>query len=74
MGVHVGIQELTVLSHIKQHGSITALQAVELGIYRLSARVYNLRKLGHEIVTHTLEIPNRYGTTSKFARYTLRNV
>ena len=70
----MGAQEITVLTHIKQHGSITALQAIELGIYRLSARVYELRKMGHEIVTHTLEMPNRYGTTSKFARYTLRNV
>ena len=43
-------QELQILSHMKQHGSITGLQALkQFGCYRLAARVYDLRHKGHEI-------------------------
>lgn len=68
-------QNKAVLSHLQQHGFITQDIAVEcLGIRRLGARIYELRAEGHEIATHIITVPNRYGTTSKIARYILRSV
>ena len=44
-------QNEQVLDYIKSTGSITAMEAFkELGITRLSARVYDLRKAGVNIV------------------------
>ena len=47
-----GNQYLTVLSHLKKHGSIEPLDSLKLyGIYRLSARILDLRSQGHRIET-----------------------
>ena len=45
-------QSVQVLNHMKQHGSITSLQALKLyGCFRLAARVYDLRCKGHNVQT-----------------------
>jgi len=45
-------QSVQVLNHMKQHGSITSLQALKLyGCFRLAARVYELRGKGHNVQT-----------------------
>ena len=40
-----------VLEHLKAHGSITPMDALGFGCYRLAARVFDLRKDGHNIIT-----------------------
>jgi hypothetical protein len=63
-----GSQCHTVLTYLKRHGSITAMQAMtEFRCYRLAARIKDLRDMGYEIETHTEEHAN--GT---HARYELR--
>jgi len=59
-------QTQAVLERLK-HGNLTQLQAyAEIGSTRLAARVEELRKQGHTIVTHTI---NRNGKS--FAEYQL---
>ena len=51
---------------IKQHGSITPLQALrKLGIYRLSARVHDLRASGMKIKTALVKSSNG----KRYAKY-----
>lgn len=45
-------QELRVLKHLQEYGSITSWEAIEeYGATRLSAIIYNLRKKGFKIKT-----------------------
>ena len=65
-------QEQMVLEYLKEHGSITSLQAVyDLGITRLSERIRRLRK-EHTIITELVTEENRYGKPTTFARYYLK--
>lgn len=58
-----------VRKYIEDFGSITPKEAfVDLGVYRLSACIYVLRKT-HKIVTKMEESTNRYGKTTRYARY-----
>lgn len=51
---------------------INPLQAWrELGIYRLGARVFELRRAGHTINRDTVTVRNRYGEACRVARYRL---
>lgn len=53
--------------------SITPLEAQQqLGIGRLGARVFDLRAAGHDIHTERLNVPNRFGETTRPARYHYR--
>jgi hypothetical protein len=53
--------------------TITPLQAWrQLRIYRLSARIHNLREAGHDIYTEWLEVANAHGDISRVARYHYR--
>ena len=45
-----------------QRGAVDPIIAwQDLGIYRLSARVYDLRQRGHDIQKSKKKIPNRFG-------------
>ena len=45
-------QNSVVLRHLKRNRPITSLQALNLyGIFRLAARVQNLRDKGHQLIT-----------------------
>ena len=44
-----------------------------LGIYRLSARILELRKLGYDIKTHKIDITNRYGDICRVAKYVMES-
>ncbi len=47
-------QNKKLLSYLKDNGSIDPMQSLnELGIYRLSARIYDLRLQGHLIETQS---------------------
>ena len=63
-----------VLEHMREHGSITQLEATELfGATRLGAIVFNLRKRGHDIETVTVGMTDRYGHAVNYARYVLHD-
>ena len=65
-------QTKDVLDYINQFGSISQLDAFkDLAIFRLGARIYDLRKLGYDIVTTTEVAENRFGKKVSFARYSL---
>lgn len=59
-----------VLQYIKDHQMITPKQAMEeLGIYRLGARIYDLKKQGHDIKAGWFETRNRYGEKTRVKMY-----
>lgn len=61
-----------VLAHLKEHGSITSIQAIqEYGATRLSAIIFVLRKRGYIITTEPFQVKNRYGRKTRPAKYTL---
>ena len=61
-------QNNRILAHIKRHGSITPLEALnEYGCLRLAARVYELREAGHKIDMERVDWGNKH-----FARYYMR--
>lgn len=65
-------QSLQVLEYIKEHGSITSLDAIRaIGCTRLSGRIYDLKKMGYDIDKTMQEVPTRDGT-ARVAVYTLR--
>ena len=61
-----------VLHHLREVGSITDAEAVaEYGIHRLAARIYDLRRAGMKITKEMVKGKNRFGETTRFARYRL---
>lgn len=65
-------QAQLVLEYMKEFGSITPLEAIQdLGVYRLSARIADLKKKGFSIQTKMEKVPNRRQKMSKIARYSL---
>ncbi|MBO5968270.1 MAG: hypothetical protein J6S14_07205 [Clostridia bacterium] len=61
-----------IVEYMRKNGSITALEAVlELGITRLSARIYDLSKGGLAVVKRMERGKNRYGDETIYARYYL---
>ena len=62
-----------ILLYMKEHGSITALDAMrEFGCMRLAARISDLREKGYDIETFDEWSQNRYGGKIRYARYFLR--
>lgn len=58
-------QNNEVLIYIQEHGSITPLEALEkIGSFRLGARIFELRRMGHNIETEYVETLGK-----RFARY-----
>ena len=61
-----------VLEHLKEYGTITSLEAIDLyGATRLSAIIFNLRNRGYKIDTIDLPFTDRFGTKSHFGKYVL---
>ena len=59
------------LARLKR-GPITPLEAwSELGIYRLGARVFDLKEQGHEITREMVAVSNKFGEECRVAQYTL---
>ncbi|MDR0979479.1 MAG: helix-turn-helix domain-containing protein [Lachnospiraceae bacterium] len=68
-------QEQRVLDYIDKYGSITSLEAFQdLGITRLSAKIYNLKKDGYEVSDKTEKCKNRYGDDVTYKRYTVKKM
>ena len=62
-------QCVDVLAWIGTYGSITAADAVKIGVYRLSARVFDLRKAGYNIVMARETGKNHKGEPVSYGRY-----
>ena len=66
-------QKEEILQYIKEHGSITPLDAFyKLGITKLATRISEMRKDGITFKIETVKYKNKYNTrTVRFARYSL---
>ena len=62
------------LDYLKTHKKITSLEAIrDLGNTRLADSVFRLKKEGYFFSTKNVQVPNRYGSSTKVAEYTLLN-
>ena len=61
------VQRIT--EFIQQNGSITPFEAFEMGITRLAACVFEMRRRGVPVITEPVETVNRFGDKVRFARY-----
>lgn len=56
--------------YLDDFGSITPLEAMrDLGIMRLGARIWEMIREGDKIIRETEHGLNRYGQTTRYARY-----
>ena len=61
-----------VKKYLETHRAITAKQAMDdLGIYRLGARIWDLKRRGLPIRSQMVEVPTRTGETTKVKEYWL---
>lgn len=66
----MGKQQERVLSYMQTYGSISSLEAFkDLGVTRLSAVIFELKKKGVRIKSNTEFLKNRYGEPVHFSRY-----
>lgn len=64
-----------ILTHMQKYGPITQAMAIErYGCYRLSARIYDLRRQGYTISAYTVQGCNRYGDPCRWNEYKLIEV
>lgn len=67
-------QRQAILKHLQTQGSITSMEAFQkYGATRLSAIIFNFRKMGYDIDTHIIVGKNRYGSTCQYAEYRLED-
>ena len=65
-------QQDRVLSYMQAYGSISSWEAFrDLGVTRLAAVIFKIKRNGHAITTKTETAKNRYGEAVHFARYIL---
>lgn len=65
-------QAQKLLGYLKDHKKIQPLEALKkLGIYRLSARILDLRKEGISITTNRIQVKNRQKEICYVAEYKL---
>ena len=68
-------QATDVIEYIRDNGSITTKQAMEdLGCYRLSGRIYDIKSWGIEVEKEMVTVQNRKGQDCRVARYTIPNI
>lgn len=67
-----GTQNKRLLSHLQEGRTINPLEAWQkLGIYRLSARIFDLRDSGHNIKMERKEVHNQFDEVVNVAEYSL---
>ena len=65
-------QKQRIIRHLKDKGSITALQAMkEYGIMRLTSRICELKDEGYNIKSEFVSSKNRYNEPVSYSKYTL---
>ena len=61
-----------ILKYMKDFGSITQAEAfTDLGISRLSARIWDIRHEGYGVLAQFEKAKNRYGEPVHYIRYSL---
>lgn len=60
------------LDYLKENGSATGLEIINLGIMNYKGRIHDLRQLGFDIRTVMETGENRFGEPIRYARYVLR--
>ena len=67
-------QNTRLLAYLKQYGSITQREAIKhLNIYRLSARIYDLKRRGEPITPVEISVNNTGCPVGNYTRYYLEN-
>lgn len=65
-------QKAKILRYLKEHGSITPVDALrEFGCMRLAPRISDLKEDGYKIQAVSESATNRYGDKVRYARYYL---
>ena len=65
-------QKERVLDYIERFGGITSYEAfADLGVTRLSAVIFDLKKLGYTFIDENIKRINRYGEPVTFKKYKL---
>ena len=65
-------QASLIIEYLEEFGSITPLEAIrDIGCYRLSARISDIKNMGVPIKTEMVNVKNRRGKYSRIARYSL---
>lgn len=65
-------QASLIIEYLEEFGSITPLEAIrDIGCYRLSARISDIKDMGIPIKTEMVNVKNRRGKHSRIARYSL---
>ncbi len=68
----MGKQQERVLNYMSDYGSISSLEAFrDLGVTRLSAVIFNLKRKGVQIRKVKESCKNRYGEPVHFTRYSV---
>ena len=59
-----------VLGYIREHGSITQIEALnKLGVMRLASRISDLRRQGFKISSKMVTVKNRWGEDCHVKQY-----
>ena len=58
-----------ILCFMNEHVTITQRDAIGLGVYRLAARISDLRQQGHDIRRNMIRVRNADGSKSSVAAY-----
>lgn len=61
--------KVLIMEHLRANGYITPMDALGFGCYRLSARIHELRRNGHNIIT---EKKDAEGNPVNYAIYRLK--
>lgn len=66
-------QAKQILAHLRRYDHITSMEAIQkYGVTRLAACIFDLKELGHEIVTQMISVPSRTGRMTRVAKYNLQ--
>lgn len=66
-------QKQRVLEYVEKFGSISSMEAFrDLGVTRLSAVIFDLKRDGYEFDTKPEHGRNRFGERTNFVRYSLK--
>jgi hypothetical protein len=65
-------QKQRLLDYLEAGNTVTTLDAFrKLGITRISAVVYDLKKEGHKLITERVTVKNHYGEKCSVCRWSL---
>ena len=68
-----GNQEQMILNYMKEHGSITNIEAVyNLGVAQCPARIWGLKRKGVKIGTRKKQVVDRYNQTKTIVEYFIK--